>query len=90
MILIFALDHDYILVFAKNANKTAHPQKWRVSQNEEYLKRYKEIDSEGNRYYWDTLARDGLQNPIPVSINCPDGTCLKINSQNHRKQLNKV
>lgn len=83
----FALDHDYILVFAKNANKTAHPQKWRVSQNEEYLKRYKEIDSEGNRYYWDTLARDGLQNPIPVSINCPDGTCLKINSQKSQETI---
>ena len=83
----FALDHDYILVFAKNANKTAHPHKWRVSQNEEYLKRYKEIDSEGNRYYWDTLARDGLQNPIPVSINCPDGTCLKINSQKSQETI---
>lgn len=77
----FALDHDYILVFAKNANKSVHPEKWKVSQNEEYLKRYKEIDSSGARYYWDTLARDGLQNPIPVSINCPDGTILRINSQ---------
>ena len=83
----FALDHDYILVFAKNANKTAHPHKWRVSQNEEYLKRYKEVDSEGNRYYWDTLARDGLQNPIPVSIVCPDGTCLKINSQKSQETI---
>lgn len=77
----FALDHDYIIVFAKNADKSTHPQKWRVSQSEEYLKRYKEIDSEGNRYYWDTLARDGLQNPIPVKVTCPDGTQLEINSQ---------
>lgn len=83
----FALDHDYILVYAKNASKTAHPHKWRVSQNEEYLKRYKEIDSEGNRYYWDTLARDGLQNPIPVSIVCPDGTYLKINSQKSQETI---
>lgn len=83
----FALDHDYILVFAKNANKSAHQKKWRVSQNAEYLKRYKEIDADGNRYYWDTLARDGLQNPIPVSVTCPDGTILKINSQKSQETI---
>lgn len=77
----FALDHDYILVYAKSTNKIIHPQKWRVSQSEEYLKRYKELDENSERFYWDTLARDGLQNPIPVSISCPDGTILKINSQ---------
>ena len=77
----FALDHDYILVYAKNATKLVHPQKWRVSQSEEYLKRYKEKDENGERFYWDTLARDGLQNPIPVSVLCPDGTTLNINSQ---------
>lgn len=26
------------------------------------------MDENGNRYYWDTLARDGLQNPIPVKL----------------------
>lgn len=77
----FAIDHDYIIVFAKEASKEIHRKKWRVSQSEEYLKRYKEIDENGNRYYWDTLARDGLQNPIPITINCPDGTTLSINSQ---------
>ncbi|MDD2611342.1 MAG: site-specific DNA-methyltransferase [Bacteroidales bacterium] len=77
----FALDHDYILVFAKNADKKTHNSKWKVVQSEEYLKRYKEIDENGERYYWDTLARDGLQNPIPISIKCPDGSILKINSQ---------
>lgn len=83
----FALDHDYILVYAKNSEKTFHPYKWRVSQNQEYLKRYKEIDSEGNRFYWDTLARDGLQNPIPVTVRCPDGTWLKINSQKSQETI---
>jgi adenine-specific DNA-methyltransferase len=77
----FALDHDYILVFAKNADKKTHNSKWKVVQSDEYLKRYKEIDENGERYYWDTLARDGLQNPIPISIKCPDGSILKINSQ---------
>lgn len=76
-----ALDHDYIIVYAKNATKETHKVKWRVSQSEEYLKRYKEIDENGERYYWDTLARDGLQNPIPITIDCPDGSKLSINSQ---------
>jgi adenine-specific DNA-methyltransferase len=77
----FAIDHDYILVYAKMKDKSIHAEKWNVSQNDEYLKRYKEIDENGKRYYWDTLARDGLQNPIPIEIECPDGTSLKLNSQ---------
>lgn len=76
-----ALDHDYILVYAKDASKEQHPKQWLTSQSEKYLKRYKEIDENGNRYYWDTVARNGLQSPIPVSIKCPDGTILSINSQ---------
>ncbi len=76
-----ALDHDYILVYAKDASKETHPQKWRTAQSEEYRKRYKEIDKNGKRYYWDTVARNGLQSPIPVSVVCPDGTVLSINSQ---------
>lgn len=85
----FAIDHDYILVYAKSKDKFVHKVKWRVSQNEEYLKRYKEIDENGERYYWDTVARDGLQNPIPVSINCPDGFILNINSQKSQDTIDK-
>jgi adenine-specific DNA-methyltransferase len=84
-----ALDHDYIIVFAKNATKEVHKVKWRVSQSEEYLKRYKEIDENGDRYYWDTLARDGLQNPIPITVSCPDGTTLSINSQKSFETINE-
>ena len=76
----FAIDHDYILVYAKNKSKDIH-QRWYVSQSEEYQKRYKEVDENGNRYFWDTVARNGLKNAIPVKINCPDGSVLKINSQ---------
>lgn len=76
----FAIDHDYILVYAKNKSKDVH-QRWYVSQSEEYQKRYKEVDENGNRYFWDTVARNGLKNAIPVKINCPDGSMLKINSQ---------
>lgn len=84
-----ALDHDYIIVYAKNATKETHKIKWRVSQSEEYLKRYKEIDENGERYYWDTLARDGLQNPIPITIDCPDGSKLSINSQKSIDTINE-
>ena len=76
----FAIDHDYILVYTKTKSKEIHPR-WYVSQSEEYQKRYKEIDENGNRYFWDTVARNGLKNAIPVSIQCPDGTVLNINSQ---------
>ncbi len=85
----FAIDHDYILVYAKSKDKLVHKVKWRVSQNEEYLKRYKEIDDNGDRYYWDTIARDGLQNPIPVSVVCPDGFILTINSQKAQDTIEK-
>ena len=74
-------------MYAKNSSKEVHPNKWRTSQSEEYLKRYKEIDENGKRYYWDTLSRDGLQNPIPVTITCPDGTTLSINSQKSLKTI---
>jgi adenine-specific DNA-methyltransferase len=84
-----ALDHDYILVYAKDASKEVHPRKWRTAQTEKYLKRYKEVDENGKRYYWDTLARDGLQNPIPVEIVCPDGNILKINSQKSQATVEK-
>ena len=75
-----ALDHDYISVYTKDGSKKVHP-KWRIGYTESYLKRYKEIDEKGERYYWDTLARDGLQNPIVVNLETPDGTVLTINSQ---------
>ncbi len=76
----FAIDHDYIIVYAKTKSKEVHPR-WYVSQSEEYQKRYKEVDEKGHRYFWDTVARNGLKNAIPVSIKCPDGSVLKINSQ---------
>ena len=84
-----ALDHDYILVYAKDASKEIHPIKWRTAQSEEYLKRYKEIEPDGRRYYWDTVARDGLQSPIPVSVTCPDGSILSINSQMGQATINE-
>ena len=83
----FAIDHDYILVYAKNSSKKIHASKWIVSQSDSYRKRYKEQTAEGKRFYWDTLARDGLQNPIPVHITCPDGSILHINSQQSQETI---
>jgi len=83
----FAIDHDYILVYAKDSSKEIHKEKWRVSQSEKYLKRYKEFDQNGQRYYWDTLARNGLQNPIYIDIECPDGSTTTINSQKSKRTV---
>ncbi|WP_111859473.1 site-specific DNA-methyltransferase [Acinetobacter sp. CFCC 10889] len=77
----FAVDHDYILAYLKNNDKKLHTKKWRVPQTEEYLKRYKETDENGERYYWDTLARNGLKNPIPIELEAPDGSKVIFNSQ---------
>lgn len=81
-----ATDHDYLLVYTKNSDKKLH-KPWRVAYDGEYLKRYKEVDESGNRFYWDTLARDGLRNPIPVELDCPDGTKLNINSQKSKSTI---
>ena len=70
-----------IYLCARDASKEMHPKKWRTAQSDVYLKRYKEVDEDGKRYYWDTVARNGLQSPIPISVMCPDGTMLSINSQ---------
>lgn len=83
-----ALDHDYIAVFVKNKSKSIHNKKWRVPYESEYLKRYNQFDEDLNkRFYWDTLARDGLQSPIKVEIDCPDGTTLKFNSQKSKQTI---
>ncbi|MFH1802268.1 MAG: site-specific DNA-methyltransferase [archaeon] len=68
-----AVDHEYILVYTKSFSLQ---KKWRISYNEAYLKRYKLSDSLG-RYYWDTLSRPGLNNPIVYDVECPDGTIIR-------------
>ena len=69
-----ATDHEYIVIYAKR--KSIFENKWRVPYDEKYLKRYKEIDQDG-RFYWDTLSRAGLNNPIIYDVECPDGTIIK-------------
>ena len=74
-----ATDHEYVIVYAKNIDLIT--TNWRIPQSEEYLKRYKEIEENGARYYWDTLVRNGLQSPIVVTIKAPDNNEMTINSQ---------
>ena len=74
-----ASDHEYILVFTKNV--FSQTEKWRVSQSEEYQKRYNLVEPNGQRYYWDTLVRNGLQNPIVITLKTPEGESITLNSQ---------
>jgi len=67
-------DHEYILCYVKN--KTFQNEKWRVEYEGDYLKRYKEKDEIG-RFYWDTLSRAGLNNPIIYDVICPDSSIIK-------------
>ncbi len=66
-------EHEYCLVYAKNINLT---NEMFLKHNDDYLKRYKEIDDKG-RFFWDTFSRRGLTNPITYEIKAPDGTLIK-------------
>lgn len=74
-----AVDHEYILVYARNI--TSQVVKWKISQSEEYQKRYNLVEPDGQRYYWDTLVRNGLQSPIVLNLTTPTGESITINSQ---------
>ena len=69
-----ATDHEYILVFAKR--KSVFETKWRIPYEGKYLKRYREVD-DISRFYWDTLSRPGLNNPIIYDVKCPDNSIIK-------------
>lgn len=66
-----AVEHEYIVMYSKNESELHElfePYK------PEYLKRYKESDSEG-RFYWDTFKRKSGKQYYPIE--CPDGTILE-------------
>ena len=65
-------EHEYCLCYAKNIIST---KPMYIKHSDEYLKRYKEEDSNG-RFFWDTFARPGLKNPIIYDIIAPDGTII--------------
>ena len=68
-----AIEHEYVLCVAKNVEVLPN---WHTQYDEAYLKRYSEQDDKG-RYFWDTLARPGLKNPIIYDIIAPDGTIIR-------------
>lgn len=72
--LYIATDHEYVFCYVKSKQKQT--EKWRVEYTGDYLKRYKEEDEIG-LFYWDTLSRAGLNNPIIYDIECPDGSIIK-------------
>ena len=69
-----ATDHEYVLLFTKSTS--THVEKWRIPYDEEYLKRYRDEDDDGC-FYWDTLSRPGLNNPIIFDVKCPDGSYIR-------------
>jgi adenine-specific DNA-methyltransferase len=69
-----AVDHEYLICYVKD--KSFQKEKWRVAYEGDYLKRYRESDNDG-RFYWDTLSRPGLNNPIIYDVVCPDGSVIK-------------
>lgn len=68
-----AVDHEYILIYVKSiiANES-----WRIAYDKKYLTRY-EFEDEQGKFYYDTLSRNGLQNPIIYDVVCPDGHVIK-------------
>lgn len=67
----FAVEHEYILVYAKNkVGLSAFYEMY----SDEYKKRYKEEDDIG-KFYWDTFKRKSGKQYYPIT--CPDGSVLQ-------------
>lgn len=66
-----AIEHEYILVYAKNKNALGD---FYERYSTDYIKRYKEEDEIG-RFYWDTFKRKSGKQYYPIE--CPDGTILQ-------------
>lgn len=67
----FAIEHDYVLVYAKN--KEAVPKLF-IPHDPDYALRYKEEDKDG-KYFWDTMERSSTATK-PYKIIAPDGEVL--------------
>ena len=87
-----AKEHEFVVTYSKNINTL--PEMFE-RHNENYLKRYREEDDYG-RYFWDTLARPGLKNPINYDIVTENGDIIngdwiwsKVRFEEARKE-NKV
>lgn len=68
----FAVEHDYILAYARNAESVAPLF---IPHDPEYLKRYA-LEDENGKFFWDTMQRSCTQT-TPYKILAPDGTLLE-------------
>ncbi len=66
-----AVEHDYVLTFAKNNGVAAALI---TEFGEDYLRRYKESDEKGP-FFWDTMERSSTATK-PYKIEAPDGSLL--------------
>jgi adenine-specific DNA-methyltransferase len=72
-----AIEHEYILVYIKRKNESDN---WFLPYDDEYFKRYNEIDEQG-AYYWDTFMRASGKQYYPIK--CPDGSLLQYDENGH-------
>lgn len=73
-----ATEHEYITIYARNRE---YLENIFVPYTEDYLKRYKEEDSEG-KFYWDTFLRKSGKQYYPIE--CPDGTILEFDENGNK------
>ena len=66
-----AVEHDYVLAYAKTTISHALLEKF----DAEYLERYKECDEKGH-FFWDTMERSSTAT-TPYLITAPDGQLLE-------------
>ena len=66
-----AVEHDYVLSYAKTTISHALLEKF----DAEYLERYKECDEKGH-FFWDTMERSSTAT-TPYLITAPDGQLLE-------------
>ena len=82
-------EHEYCIVYTRDID-SAHEMF--MPHDEEYLRRYKEIDETG-RFFWDTYARPGLQlkakDSLNYSITCPDGTTIQTRWRRSKERFQK-
>ncbi len=67
----FAIEHDYVLVYAKN--KPQLPKLF-IPHDPDYALRFKEEDKDG-KFFWDTMERSSTATK-PYKITAPDGKIL--------------
>jgi adenine-specific DNA-methyltransferase len=68
-----AVDHDYVMIYARNIKNL---KEIFISYSEDYLKRYKEKDKKG-RFFWDTFVRHRQGTANYYEIELPDGQRIK-------------